>query len=209
MSSTNRGYDRHKSDYYVTPQKDVELFIQKFQKVLNKDTNSMSELKWLDPCCGGDDNNDASYIEVIKNYYEPKHLLGVDIREDSKADIVGNFLEMSKEDVGERDIIISNPPFNLATEFIKKGLELVNDGGYVVMLLRLNFFGSKKRKKLWEQNMAEYCFVHHKRINFIPESMKQKFRAEGKKVPTGDSIEYAHFVWRKGKNPEFSKTFVI
>lgn len=197
MSSTNRGYDRHKSDYYVTPQKDVEHFMDYFQsKVLNKDTTfSMSELKWLDPCCGGDDNNDASYLEVIKNYYEPKHLLGVDIREDSKANIIGNFLEMSKEDVGERDIIISNPPFNLATEFIKKGLELVNDGGYVVMLLRLNFFGSKKRKKLWEQNMAKYCFVHHKRISFT----------KGKT----DSIEYAHFVWKKGENPEFSKTFVI
>ena len=57
------------------------------------------------------------------------------------------------------------------------------------------FFGSKKRKKIFENNMPEYCFVHHKRISFMNGAT--------------DSIEYAHFVWKKGLNNDFCKTYVI
>jgi hypothetical protein len=196
MSSTNRGYDRHKSDYYVTPQKDIEEFMYHLQyTVLNKDTASMEKLDWLDPCCGGDSENEASYISVINRFFNPDKICGIDIREDSKADIIMNYLDCEKENMSNHDIIISNPPFYLAEDFIKKSLEFVNDHGYVVMLLRLNFFGSKKRKQLFENNMPEYCFVHHKRISFMKGAT--------------DSIEYAHFVWKKGVNNDYCKTYVI
>lgn len=196
MSSTNRGYDRHKSDYYVTPQKDIEEFMYHLQyTVLNKDSASMGKLDWLDPCCGGDAENEASYLSVIKNFFEPNKICGIDIREDSKADVIMNYLDCEKENMSKHDIIISNPPFYLAEDFIKKSLEFVDNGGYVVMLLRLNFFGSKKRKHIFENNMPEYCFVHHKRISFMNGAT--------------DSIEYAHFVWRKGTNNDYCKTYVI
>ncbi len=196
MSSTNRGYNRHKSDDYVTPQKDIEEFMYHLQyTVLNKDTESMGKFDWLDPCCGGDVENEASYLSVIKRFFEPDNICGIDIREDSKADIIMNYLDCEKENMSNHDIIISNPPFYLAEDFIKKSLEFVNDGGYVVMLLRLNFFGSKKRKQIFENNMPEYCFVHHKRISFMKGAT--------------DSIEYAHFVWRKGTNNDYCKTYVI
>jgi len=196
MSSTNRGYDRHKSDYYITPQKDIEEFIYHLQyTVLDKDSASMKKLDWLDPCCGGDDKNEASYLSVIKKLFNPDNICGIDIREDSKADIIMNYLDCNKENMSNHDIIISNPPFYLAEDFIKKSLEFVNDGGYVIMLLRLNFFGSKKRKQIFENNMPEYCFVHHKRISFMNGAT--------------DSIEYAHFVWKKGIKNSYCKTYVI
>jgi len=196
MSSTNRGYDRHKSDYYVTPQKDIEEFMYHLQyTILNKDSVSMEKLDWLDPCCGGDAENEASYLSVIKRFFEPKNICGIDIREDSKADVVMNYLDCEKENMSNHDIIISNPPFYLAEDFIKKSLEFVNDGGYIVMLLRLNFFGSKKRKQIFENNMPKYCFVHHKRISFTNGAT--------------DSIEYAHFVWQKVNNNDYCKTYVI
>ena len=45
MSSTNRGYNRHKSDYYVTPQKDIEDFMHYLQYiVLNKDNEVCKKL---------------------------------------------------------------------------------------------------------------------------------------------------------------------
>lgn len=207
MSSTNRGYDRHVADYYVTPKQDVKLFLNKFI-----DTESLvnpSQLSWLDPCCGGDDINDATYISVINEMYEPKKICGIDIRDDSHADVVMDYLTAEKENMAEHDIIISNPPFYLAEEFIKKSLEFVNDGGYVIMLLRLNFFGSQKRKELFDNNMPKLCFIHRNRINFIPKSMKDAMKAKGEKVPSGDSIEYAHFVWQKGYDENYCKTFII
>lgn len=32
MSSTNRGYDRHASDYYVTPTNEIKKFWKEFKK---------------------------------------------------------------------------------------------------------------------------------------------------------------------------------
>ena len=207
MSSTNRGYDRHTSDYYVTPKQPVLDFLSQF--LLIEKIDRPDRLDWLDPCCGGDIENEATYLSVITEEFAPKAICGIDIRKDSKADVIMDYLSCEKENMSNHDVIISNPPFYLAEEFIRKSLELVNDGGYVVMLLRLNFFGSAKRKILFEEFMPKYCFVHHKRINFIPDSMKKQMREKGLKPQSGDSIEYAHFVWQKEYNSEFCKTYVI
>lgn len=207
MSSTNRGYDRHVADYYVTPKQPVIEFLKKF--VLIEGIQKPSGLSWLDPCCGGDKNNEPTYTTVIKELYEPTEICGIDIREDSKADIVMNYLDCEIENMSNHNIIISNPPFYLAEEFIRKSLEFVEYGGYVIMLLRLNFYGSTKRKELFDEFMPKYCFIHHKRINFIPDSMKKEMKAQGIKPPSGDSIEYAHFVWQKGYKTDYTKTYLL
>jgi hypothetical protein len=194
MSSTNRGYDRHKSDYYVTPKQDVKEFLKHFTQIENISNDLLQDLKWLDPCCGGDIRNDATYLNLIKELYAPSNIIGIDIRQDSKADIKENYLTRNNN-LLNADIIISNPPFYLAEEFIKKSLEIVNNKGYVIMLLRLNFFGSKKRKPIFEKTMPNSCYVHHKRISFMNGAT--------------DSIEYAHFVWKKGVNNDHCKTYVI
>lgn len=41
MSSTARGYERHKSDYYVTPVEKIEVFLKEF---LKHETNAFGGL---------------------------------------------------------------------------------------------------------------------------------------------------------------------
>jgi len=77
--------------------------------------------------------------------------------------------------------IITNPPFYIAQEIAEKALA---EGDVVIMLQRLNWLGSHKRRKFWAAHMPSDVFVHHRRISFT-----------GGKT---DSIEYAHFVWRPG-----------
>lgn len=77
------------------------------------------------------------------------------------------------------------------------------------MLLRLNFFGSRDRKQFFEENMPKYCFVHHKRISFIPDYVNEEIKKMGGKKMTADSIEYAHFVWQKGFRTDFTKLFLL
>lgn len=187
MSSTNRGYSRHKSDYYVTPLKPIEEFLEEF----NKEGLSEGVCEVLDPCAGGDSVNPMSYPEVLKRQFDKIHTL--DIREDSLAEEIGNYLDKKLE--YEPDLIITNPPFNLARPIIEKALKDVKDGGKVVMLLRLNFFGSKDRRDFFRDNMPTHCFVHHKRISFTKGST--------------DSIEYAHFVWQKGIEQNHTKLILI
>lgn len=104
------------------------------------------------------------------------------------------FLEANTK--GKYDVIITNPPFNISLDIINKALDDVKDDGFVIMLLRLNYFGGKVRRNLWENHMPKYCFVHNKRIGFLN---------NGKT----DSIEYYHMVWQKGYKPEFTKLAIL
>jgi tRNA1(Val) A37 N6-methylase TrmN6 len=70
----------------------------------------------------------ADYNKIVTN----------DIREDSPAQYHKDFLTATEKD--KYDIVITNPPFNIAQDIINKSLEVVKPGGYVIMLLRLNYF---------------------------------------------------------------------
>ena len=121
--------------------------------------------KYLDPCAGGDENNDMSYPSVIKELgVFDQFITTIDIRENSRSKIKCDFLTYQSSE--KYNVIITNPPFNIAEEIIKKAFEFVDDNGYVIMLLRLNFFGSKKRKEFWKNNMPILTFVHRERISF-------------------------------------------
>lgn len=194
MSSTNRGYIRHANDFYVTPINVVVDFLKEFNKLEDILTNQEGLLV-LDPSAGGSEGNLMSYPEALKQIGVPNSsIMTMDIREDSLATIKGNYLETDLE--VKPQVIISNPPFNLAKEFIEKALNDVEEGGFVIALVRLNFFESKARKEMFEKQMPKYSFVHSKRISFTP---------DGKT----DSVAYQHMVFQKGYHPEFTKLKVI
>lgn len=189
MSSTNRNSNRNEHDYYKTPVSEIKNFLKEFKKIYGYHLH-FTDI--LDPCAGGDNKSPMSYPEALKAF--TSRISTIDIREDSKADLIADYLQTDCK--GKYGLIITNPPFNLAMEIIKKALDDVKPGGIVIMLLRLNFFGSKKRKHFWGKYMPEYTFVHHERMSFT----------ENGKT---DSIEYCHMVWRKGYNPEFTLQKVI
>lgn len=199
MSSTNRGYERHVTDYYVTPLEPIKEFISEWFTDIESETDynfvadRPDRVKWLDPCAGGDTKRGMSYPTVIRGAFDPSVLDTMDIREDSLSDIKGDYLNTPMRGY---DVIITNPPFYLAKEIIEKALNEVNEGGYVVMLLRLNFLGSKARKQFFETYPPEAIYVHHKRMSFTEDNKT-------------DSVEYAHMVWRKGHTPEFTKLKII
>ena len=176
MSSTNRSQARkeHIADYYITPVTEIEKFL--------RNINLSGEI--LDPCAGGDSENDMSYPVALKNIYGDLNITTLDIREDSRAKIKANYLEY--ECKNKFDVIITNPPFNQAFEIIKKALNDIKDGGKVIMLLRLNFLGSKERNDWLLKNPPSEIWVHAKRMSFV----------KGKGT---DSIEYAHYIWAKGE----------
>ena len=201
MSSTNRGYERHVSDFYITPQEPIRQFLEKFSNI----ETLKQDIKILDPCAGGNEKYDMPYFKVLESLGF-NNIRTADIREDSQARFKLDFLN-DVLDFEYFDLTISNPPFNLAIEFINKALNNTKNNGFVVMLLRLNFFGSQSRQKFFAENMPKYCFVHSKRISFFPED----FELDGKVYKKGstDSIEYAHFVWQKNYKQYYCKTYVI
>lgn len=197
MSSTNRhnAEKRHIADYYVTPVKDIITFLGALDEEVTLD---IWDKTILDPRAGGDPTHDMSYPKALKEYYaitdDWNGIKTIDIREDSLAETKCNYIE-TKLDY-KPFLVISNPPFNQAMEFIKKALDDVEDGGYVAMLLRLNFLETKARKEFFDNYMPTWIFVHHKRMSFTD--------AGGT-----DSVAYCHMVWKKNDYPKFAKIRVI
>ena len=196
MSSTNRSNarDSHISDYYVTPINCIRDFFNAWIEDM-RDVEEFLSIKhnlFLDPCSGGDENHPMSYPKFIEKELGGK-VDTLDIRETSLAEKKEDFLKFKG---GEYDIVITNPPFNIAREIIEKSFEVVREGGYVIMLLRLNFFGSKQRKAFWDMYMPLYAYIHHRRMSFTDDRRT-------------DSIEYMHAVWQKGNYPKHTKIRII
>ena len=207
MSSTNRSNarDGHVSDYYVTPLQPIKDLLDCLSK--QPETQNMfiqgnllkNYLQYFDPCAGGNPSsetkgyNPMSYPEALRGR-GALFIQTNDIREDSLAEVKSDYIA-SETIIDRADVIITNPPFNKAVEIIKKAQLEVKDGGYVIMLLRLNFFGSKEREEFWKDNMPVLTIVHRKRISFLKGAT--------------DSIEYMHCVWTKGVNQNHTKLLII
>ncbi|MGE6448867.1 SAM-dependent methyltransferase [Pseudoalteromonas tetraodonis] len=186
MSSTNRGTQRNADDYYVTPHWLIEDFLAAFAEnnmlVYSPDENP----RVLDPSAGGCDKYPMSYPTVLEQ--EGFFVESWDIREDSRANLTGvNFLNVPSYESRKYDMIITNPPFNQAQAFTEHALDMVYEGGLVIMLQRLNWLGSQKRKPMWQKLPLAAVYVHSKRPGFDPQ-----------KPSKTDSTEYAHFVFCKG-----------
>jgi len=151
----------------------------------------------LDPCAGGDEDNTMSYPEAIRKWEhkQPPAIFTYDIRPDSRAANIQDFLT-AEITCDFFDVIITNPPFNIALDVIKKSLDLIKDDGIVIMLLRLNFFGSQVRSSWFQKFMPVWCYIHSKRMKFSTGSGT-------------DSIEYMHAVWIKNSYPKFTKMRII
>ena len=198
MSSTNRSNARNSrvADYYITPVACIKQFLQEFHKEVPLD---WSKLFIVNPCAGGDAKNPMSYPEAIRDMFGQSafdRVLTVDIREDSRAKVVRDYLELEFEETDKPDLIITNPPFKDAQAIIEKSLKDVKKFGWVIMLLRLNFFGSISRKPFFEKYNPSYVYVRHRRMSF----------SENGKT---DSIEYCHMCFQKGAHPEYTKLKVI
>jgi len=186
MSSTNRGTQRNADDYYVTPHWLIEDFLAAFSEDCRFNFDEQAYPRILDPSAGGCEQYPMSYPTVLE-----KHGFTIvdswDIREDSRALIRGCDFLKTNPTPNYHDAIITNPPFNVAQEFTEHALKIVREGGLVIMLQRLNWLGSQKRKPMWQKLPLAAVYVHSKRPGFDPQ-----------KPSKTDSTEYAHFVFCKG-----------
>ena len=86
------------------------------------------------------------------------------------------------------DVIITNPPFSLSEQFIRKSFSELTPDGTLIYLQRVNWLGSIKRVPFW----GEIGFPNKSPI-IIPRP-----RFDKRKGKSGDSCEYAWFIWDRG-----------
>ncbi len=95
----------------------------------------------------------------------------------------GDYLDI--EITGGVSLVMGNPPYKFAEEFIRKSLDLLEDGGYLVFMLRLAILESKKRMQLWKD---------YPRKKVVVCANRPSFSGDGKTNATA----FAFLYWEKG-----------
>lgn len=163
------GTRAHK-DYYATPPFTVN-------KLLERENFSK---RILEPCCG-----EGHISGALK---EAGHIVfSYDLIDRGYGKGGKDFLARTKPFKGD---IITNPPYSLATLFVRKSLELVNPDAKVAMLLKLGFLSGKGRRELYKTHPPKKVWVFTTRIMCGKNGDLSRTR--------GGAVDYAWFIWEKG-----------
>ena len=185
MSATNRGSKRAESDFYTTPLETVYSLLDNYNGIDASDDI-------LEPSAGN-----GAIIQALRNRGYKNHITAVELRRDERfnltelADrtIISDFFA---QDISEKyDVIIGNPPYSMAQEFIDKSLTLLKPGGRLIFLLRTNFLESNKRFTWWQDKLPNGLYTLHKRPSFT-----------GKGT---DATSYSWFIWERDSDSQFIK----
>lgn len=177
MSATNRGVIRNEADFYATPLETVYSLLDNYDGIKPGDVI-------LEPSAGN-----GNIIRALRNRGYNNFIDAVELREDERENLIGlanraGILDFLKDDnLGTYDVIIGNPPYSLAQEFIDKSLTLLKPGGRLIFLLRTNFLESKKRFTWWQDKIPSGLYVLSKRPSFT-----------GKGT---DATSYSWFIWER------------
>lgn len=180
------------NDFYATDPKAVEM-------LLSTGVFDWYYLPWIDvlePCVG-----QGHIIDTVKNFYNKTKELRITtidlIDRGYPNTIITDFL-IWKPDKGY-DLIITNPPYSLAKEFVEKGMECLEVGGIMAMFLKIQFLEGAKREELFDKYPPKYIYVFRNRMATW-NSGQPKDPKTGKKWAT--TMCHAWFVWEKGSNTE-------
>lgn len=159
---------RERDDYYATEPKAVELLLD-----LEKFDSNI-----LEPCCG-----EGHMSEVLKS-------AGYNV---TSSDLIdrgyGEVKSLFDYEHFDGDII-TNPPYKLALDCVKKSLDLVDDGHKVAMFLKIQFLESKTRREFFEQCPPKVVYVASARLMCAKNGDFTQY--------AGKAMSFAWFIWEKG-----------
>ena len=155
MYARNRSNVRKPYDFYSTPIDCIENLLNNID--LSNYGNSV-----LEPSAGN-----GNICKIFKQYYPNKDLTAVELREEEfnslcKLDIDDVIIDSFYNIRDKFDIIIGNPPYSEAQEFIEHSFELLNDNGILLFLLRTNFLESKKGMNFGKSTLYQDCIHFQK-----------------------------------------------
>ncbi len=176
---------RREQDFYPTPEETIKAFLDVYQLG--------GGVTVLEPGAGN-----GNIIRALRQYGD-FNIDAIEIRPEERESLeaicnqvtIGDFLEL---DIQKKyDLVIGNPPFSLALEFIQRAFRVVKPGGKVIFLLRTAFLESDRRFSFWQEpgHMPSGLYTLHKRPSFT-----------GKGT---DAQSYSWFVWDSSSDKQVIK----
>ncbi len=179
--------ERHAQDQYMTPPWVVELALDHIPLL---DTGR----PFLEPCAGT-----GNFVSALRRRYPDRGIEAVDIdaqflpglKQWTPVAHMADFCEWARDyrktftnpKIGP-DVIVTNPPFSLAREILDAAFLVARPDTQIVMLLRLGFLESRKRRGWWQEHPLDHLYVLSQRPSFTGGGT--------------DATAYGYFVWRAG-----------
>jgi hypothetical protein len=167
-------------DAYMTPQWCVDQCVD-----LVLPWACPSPVSILEPSAGK-----GVFVETLRKKFSTAFIQAIDINQkfvpwkDADVSTGGDYLNMHSHD--EFDLIIGNPPYTYAMEFVQKSIETAQ---HVVFLLRQGFLSSGKRSRFFIEHPPSWVFLLANRPSFTGDNQT-------------DTADYCWVVWSKKPRPE-------
>ncbi len=183
-ASNHTDKDRQSDDFYATS----PIAIQKLAEVF-----PLNHQIW-EPACGNgclskwmvDNGHDVVSTDLVDRGYGKG---GVD------------FLKTTEKPFNGAFDIVTNPPYIRAKEFILHGLELIPEGGRVIMFLKTTFLEGKARKKeIYDIIPPRWVYQFSERVLCAKNGDFDYMRKHG-----GSAVSYAWYVFNKHNNEKITQ----
>lgn len=177
---------RHEADFYPTDLGTVGRILDRYRLLPSRNRHYQYPRRILDPGAGT-----GNWGRVARDYFPISHITGAELRDTWKPPdynewVLGDFPKCYAGLFPSYDLVMGNPPFKVAEEFVRVGLPLLHEEGHLIFLLRLAFLeGQGRRDGLFTEFPPKAVWVCSKRPSF---------QEDGKTNATA----FAAFVWQKG-----------
>jgi hypothetical protein len=176
-ASNHSAFERAKDDYYATAPEAVDFLLKKFK--ISKDTRIWE-------CACGEGHLSKRLIESGYEVYSS------DIANRGYGDVL-NFFDCT-EKLNDCTLILTNPPYKYAMEFVLHALNWLPENGYCLMFLKLLFLkGQKRYAELFRIHPPEKILVFSGRMRCMRNG---EFSADDRKNTS--AMAYGWYIWRKG-----------
>jgi hypothetical protein len=172
VGSGQHSYKARGQDCYETPPEAVHALL-KVEKLPHK--------IW-EPCCGS--GNIAGTLIQAGHAVSP-----TDLHEYGYGMPGVDFLQVKSADMFTAGAIVTNPPYQLAQQFVEKAIDLKIP--LVIMLLRLAFLESERRRRVLE-------FSGLARVHVFRNRLPMMHRKDWDGPKASSAIPFAWFVWERG-----------
>lgn len=171
------------NDFYATPSIATKTLVE----YLDKNYPEIKKNVIWEPACG------KGHISEIfrKSGYT---IVSTDLIDRGYGCCGEGFDFLSSENTHTDCHIITNPPYKYAQEFVEKAMEIMDDGKYLCMLIKLTFLEGKKRYNMFKKYPPEKILVFSTRINCAHGGDFEK------ETELGGAVAYAWYIWKKGNN---------
>lgn len=174
---------READDFYATDPKAVEMLIKAAPHIFHTARKNGTPI-W-EPACGT--GNLAQ--PLTKNGFV---VYASDLKDRGFGEVHVDFLNTKIDNCPP--IILTNPPYSLATEFIEQALEILPNGGVYIALMNISYLAGQKRyDRVYSKGTLREVYIFSKRVECWRNNDKETYG--GKSM-----VDFAWYVFQKGYN---------